>query len=350
MAEKSILYYPSIEFQSIEWVKSSILLWDRIYRIVPEGYIPDDSDEIKELIDNDLIRNIHLTKGDKEQTANDFVDFYQAIKDNRAAGLIVSDDERIHPDKIDNILYPYLDEIGPYFFDDDNWLHMSGPMTRSYMFILSKVVANRRNMVRGTENLEAWAISPYFSERGNFAEFVQDSSAKGFYSSCILEDIFPANIADIDVNEIISFIENNKEGKVELREKLTSFISEASKISENEQFIQEGLDLIHDINSAKDEYKKNMAFWEGGMPGKILSTGLPLSINVFDALNAANDPFKLLRIGSILIGAIASYADYRKTKKKRDPSYSSYLYGLDNLPSSQVIGRSFTSFEEFIND
>ena len=41
-----ILYYPSIEFQSMDWVKSSILLWDNVYRIVPKGYEPNDLESI----------------------------------------------------------------------------------------------------------------------------------------------------------------------------------------------------------------------------------------------------------------------------------------------------------------
>ena len=47
MKPDSILYYPHIEFKNEAWVKSSLLLWDHVYRIVPENYIPNDSDEIK---------------------------------------------------------------------------------------------------------------------------------------------------------------------------------------------------------------------------------------------------------------------------------------------------------------
>ena len=60
MKPNSILYYPHIEFQNEAWVKSSLLLWDHVYRIVPEGYSPNDSDEIKALVDEDLVRDIKL--------------------------------------------------------------------------------------------------------------------------------------------------------------------------------------------------------------------------------------------------------------------------------------------------
>ena len=44
MKPNSILYYPHIEFQNEAWVKSCLLLWNHVYRIVPEGYTPNDSD------------------------------------------------------------------------------------------------------------------------------------------------------------------------------------------------------------------------------------------------------------------------------------------------------------------
>jgi hypothetical protein len=43
----SILYYPTIEFQSDTWLKAAICVWEKIYRIVPPSYKPHDSDEVK---------------------------------------------------------------------------------------------------------------------------------------------------------------------------------------------------------------------------------------------------------------------------------------------------------------
>lgn len=40
MKPDSILYYPHIEFQNEAWVKSSLLLWNHVYRIVPEVMFP----------------------------------------------------------------------------------------------------------------------------------------------------------------------------------------------------------------------------------------------------------------------------------------------------------------------
>jgi hypothetical protein len=48
-ATYSALYYPSIEFADPQWLWASSLIWDRIYRIVPNGYAPEDSENIRKL-------------------------------------------------------------------------------------------------------------------------------------------------------------------------------------------------------------------------------------------------------------------------------------------------------------
>jgi hypothetical protein len=43
------LYYPFIHFKDDRWVKLTALYWDRMGRIVPSTYTPDDSDTVREL-------------------------------------------------------------------------------------------------------------------------------------------------------------------------------------------------------------------------------------------------------------------------------------------------------------
>lgn len=100
MKPDSILYYPHIEFQNEAWVKSSLLLWNHVYRIVPEGYVPNDSDDIKALVDEDLVRGIKLDDKDREDTCDEFLKLCDRIENHMPAGLIPSDEDRIHPGKL----------------------------------------------------------------------------------------------------------------------------------------------------------------------------------------------------------------------------------------------------------
>ena len=65
--------------------------------------------------------DIKLNNKDKEDTCDEFLKLCDKIEKHMSAGLIPSNEERIHPGKIDTRLYPYLDLIGDHFIDDDKW-------------------------------------------------------------------------------------------------------------------------------------------------------------------------------------------------------------------------------------
>jgi Family of unknown function (DUF6236) len=51
-APKVGLYFPYIHFRDEDWLKTSVLYWDRVARIVPIGYPPDDSQTVRQLQDD----------------------------------------------------------------------------------------------------------------------------------------------------------------------------------------------------------------------------------------------------------------------------------------------------------
>lgn len=280
MKPNSILYYPHIEFQNEAWVKSSLLLWDHVYRIVPEGYSPNDSDEIKALVDEDLVRDIKLDDKDREDTFDEFLKLCERIENHMPAGLIPSDEDRIHPGKIDNRLYPFLDLIGEYFIDKDNWLHLSKELARGYMFKLSQVVARIRNLNRGTDDLDAWSINPYFCENANFGDFLQDPTAKGFFCSVTLEDIVPKNIGEVSARELVTFVNKRKDERKLLREKFDDFTNHLAKISNIQHAGQVNEDFVKELLDSKEQYKKSMDRWRN-IKCLPITTGVPVSLTAW---------------------------------------------------------------------
>ena len=350
MKPNSILYYPHIEFQNEAWVKSSLLLWDHVYRIVPEGYSPNDSDEIKALVDEDLVRDIKLDDKDREETVEEFLKLCDRIENRMPAGLISSDEDRIHPGKIDNRLYPFLDLIGEHFIDEYNWLHLSKELARGYMFKLSQVVARIRNLNRGTDDLDAWSINPYFCENANFGDFLQDPTAKGFLCSVTLEDIIPQNIGEVSARELITFVNKRKDERKLLREKFDDFTNHLAKISNIQHAGQVNEDFVKELLDSKEQYKKSMDRWSD-IKCLPITTGVPVSLTALGTFaTLAKDPFDIALIaGGLTIGAICSYVDFYRAKKNRDPSYSSYLISIDKL-CKNVTWQSYIRLEEFIND
>ncbi len=350
MQSNSILYYPSIEFHSDKWVKSSLLLWDHVYRIVPKDYSPNDPDSIKELSDSGLVRNIHLDATDIKETGDEFMDLYASLP-FIPAGLESGDDDRIHPEKIDKRLYPSLENIAGNFLHD-GWLRLPQELARGYMFYLAKTVARRRNFVRGTDDSDSWSIAPYFTEEANFDDYVCNNEAEGFYCSLFLEDLIPRNIGDVSVTDIIKFVKDRKDLKDQLRIKLDFLSQKLSTIENLEQAKIEVSDFLNQVEHDKKELRKSMDFWGSNVASSLFAVGVPTTLTALGALGLSGDPFHAHKIASsMLIGAVASYTDYKKTVKgDRDTSYASYLIQIDKMVNPRSPYNYMRNLDEFIND
>ncbi len=49
MANRDALYYPYLRFRNEEWLKSTLLVFPKIWRMIPDGHHPEDSDLIRKL-------------------------------------------------------------------------------------------------------------------------------------------------------------------------------------------------------------------------------------------------------------------------------------------------------------
>jgi hypothetical protein len=350
MNNDSILYFPSIEFRSDEWVKSSLLLWDKIYRIVPKDYTPNDSRTVREAQDNDLIRNIIIEKEDVSIAGDNFLKFI-SHRPFLPSGLESADEYLIHEDKIDKKLYPLLENISQKY--DKQWFKFSRELARGYMFYLSDIMAKRRNLLRATDDHNSWTVMPYFSEDGNFSDNTYNEEAAGFYSSLIINDLIPANLSEVSIVKIIDFVQRRKDLKGTFRKSIGEFTDKLSKCDSLEFTKQLVWDYEKEIQNSKNELRKSMDFCNKDDISTVLTMGVPVSLTAFGAFAVGGSPFDLYKVfGSILIGAVASYFDYNKTKRQysRNP-LATYLIEMDKeLLKKKAYPNYPYLFDQFIND
>ena len=142
---------------------------------------------------------------------------------------------------------------------------------------------------------------------------------------------------------------NRKDERKQLREKFDEMTNHLAKISNVQHAGQVNMDFINELLEAKKQYRKSMDKWKD-IRALSISTGIPVSLTALGAFALNGNPFSIAKIaGSLAIGAICSYADFYRAKKNRDPSYSSYLIGIDKL-CRNVTRQSYTRLDEFIND
>lgn len=345
----SVLYYPTIEFIDESWVKRALLFWDHVYRIVPTGYKPNDSDELRELYDNGLIINVNVSEAEKVVTLEKFIKFFKNLE-YKPAGLNIQQVDRLNSDKIDSRLYPLLDHISDKIIEngEDEWFYLDSKIARGYMFFLSQAIAESRRLVRATDNIDIWSIAPYFTEKGNFPfeDVIFNENNKGLYCSLMLEDVLPQNVGDITAKQIIDFNRKRHSERCQFRDKISELTDVLPQITSREQWEDEINFKLEEIERDKDEFRKSQTFWKSDMPSSIFSVGLPLSLTALGL-----DEYSTINLTkSIILGGIATILDYRKCKKNRNPSYSSYLVGIDNIATRSVSAYAANSMQEFIDD
>jgi len=348
----SILYYPHIEIQNEKWLKSAILLWDNVYRIVPASYTPKDSDEVLRACDNDLVRAVSLEKEDMSRITQDFQDFLGGMQ-YKPAGLEYDEYAYLHPEKIDSALYPTLEKYAQGE-SDEGFLTLPREVVRGYMFFLSTEVAKRRQLARCTDDKYSFAVSPYFSEAANFDDFLYDREAEGFYSSLILENLLPLSIDSIPMSAVIRASKNSKDERAAFKLELNRFSEQLYRCESIDHGKAIFNDFRKDLEHAKKDLKASQGFLNKDDAGSFFSVGVPTSASVYGALlGVGGDPFSLYSFStSMVIGAIAAYANYKNAKSiQENPSGAAYLISLEKEFSGTGRYPAFDRYmEEFIND
>ena len=346
----NLLYFPSIEFRNDAWVKTSLLLWDCIYRIKPGSYTPHDSNEINEAEAEGYIRNIVVEKVDIQTACGEFINFLRNLP-FLPAGFDDIQYEPVHEEKIDSVLYPLLEAIAEKY--ENHFFHLPRQYSRGYMYYLSNIVAKRRSLVRATDDYHSWIIMPYFTEQANFGENVYDEFSRMYYASIIMKDVLPLNAGCASMKDIIQFVSKRKDERECFRNTLNEFTSELSLINNQEHALALVNDYEKKLREAKTDLRKSMDFCNSTELNSLLTVGLPISATAILAFSDTGNPYSLAKIlGFALIGAVAAYSDYKKVvKDKRRSNMGSYLLDIDEMRIRQgyIPNLSYT-FNEFMND
>ncbi|WP_200233690.1 hypothetical protein [Thiohalocapsa halophila] len=349
----SVLYYPHIEIADPKWLKTALLLWDNVYRIVPTTYAPADDDDTKRAVDAGHVRPVTLEKPDLQGIADDFRGFLQALPDLPAGLEPGGEVSQLHPEKVDATLYPLLDQYAQGG-SKGGWIELPSEIVRGYMFYLSAKVAERRQLHRCTDSKYSYAISTYFTEEANFDEYLYNRESPGFYASLILQDVLPINVEGVPMDHILRVAQSSRDERLIFRNELQRFTDGLRDCRSKDHAETVLNDYKQDLLRAKDNLKRAQGFLGEHDRGSLLTMGAPVALTAFGGLVAAGvDPFDLLTLSSsLLLGAMAAYTDFsRATAASANPYGASYLVSLEREFAGTGNFPAFDRYlEEFVND
>ncbi|MEL1246108.1 hypothetical protein AAEO56_17675 [Flavobacterium sp. DGU11] len=355
----SILYYPTIEFQNETWVKSTLSFWDRVYRIVPNGYHPNDSEEIYIAKQEGLIVDIDLTSEDLKRTAIEFEKFCDDAS-SIPAGLDASLYEvRLHSDKIDERLKPFFTQFSKSI-DSEGFYKLPSKIANGYMFFLSDAVSKRRNIPKLTDNPDMFTAMTYFDVEGNIDHWYTDDEASESYSNLVIENLIPADIRSLSIKELIKINSGMAEYKKEFRKSVSDFSEKITKIEDAGFALQELKNFKNELTQINANKNEVLRTYVKELQSSLLYVGLPLFTTsmIGSIYSTPLDLYStMVQVSKgIFLGGVASLGNAAKDVRKRWTSSQSNYYlelkkHLTSPDNAQIrITNMNDRMEEFIND
>ncbi len=349
----NILYYPTIEFQDDTWLKAAVCIWEKIYRIVPPSYTPNDSDEVKEAIDAGLIESVMLDKNDLETTASDFQLFMDEA-DTFPAALQGHDsiDIHIHPEKIDAKLLPLFESLASKI-DPDGFLSVSQEVAQAYMLYLATNIARRRQIGKATDNANIFSVDSYFQFDGNFNSYPFDNEKTEVAAAVVLPQLLPGGLDTDSMSRVLEFRKRHTESRSSYRESVLELAQHLTKIESKSHVLDVIADFRANLESAKLSPVGKAIASASEFKMCALAVGLPIAASAF----IDKDQLNWFTIASSIgVGIIATMADANKSKrsewKKSDAFYHLALHGYFGLSKGRTTGwsRATDQFHEFMDD
>jgi Family of unknown function (DUF6236) len=261
MQTYSGLYYPFIHFKNDNWLKFSALYWDKMARIVPNGYATQDSDTVRKL--GDFVETVRpdWVRPQFGETFAEFVGTYAGALRARY-GVDQSESWPIRPEsqrpphaggpsgqnprlgyvffeKMTDQLRTAFIESGIARFDspdDRQWLGMHPDLAFVYMTAMADQIAGERGLAPIADNsVDHIAASGCTVERLAQA-LLQDvelvdrraNSREVEMSAALIaiETVVPRNLAQLPVEKILEFRHMYAEERAEFQGWILSFVND----------------------------------------------------------------------------------------------------------------------------
>ena len=353
----SALYYPGIEFNDFRWLWSASLLWDKIYRIEPDGFEAEHPVNIKALCDGGDI-GIPLRPAEYAKTvALEFMDNINAKKWEAAAleKTQVKEYARIHHDKIDVQIRQMLISSGGAA-SHDQWLYVPEDFEKLYMTYLATKMAAKNNLQAVSDSSAAWSGMTFFTN-GRIETEQDDHNLPFALAALTIANYVPANINDITPDALLRFRSKYSD---ERRNFMRAMKSAASQFA-NCHDAKVAKDILHavqkDVGKAAADYKRSMEFLNATAFTACVTATIAMAKPVLGTLALiAPLPAAILGTTVLAVGGIAGVATLKQKGKRlsRESDYSYLVHAEQRFPENTgniyVPPKLRYDLNQFIND
>lgn len=260
---KHALYYPYIDFRNANWIKAMAMFYENIYRIVPDGLIPNDPEELQPLLEDGSVGAMINPIPYSQETSDVFLE----KADEWSASALVSSEEgeikfsRLHTDKTDKAVRELFQSLG--YEENQGWLHIPTELASNYMLFLATEISKKNQLCLITSEWAPWTATSYFNLDGKIDEDImpygyEDGAEDPFALFClIVNEMTPINIAEIAPHHIFKFREKRKDEISNFRRSIFNLYQELQLIEDPQIRADNIYAKIDEFKKAETEYKKS---------------------------------------------------------------------------------------------
>lgn len=366
MIKANALYYPYVAFADATWLKAMSLLYDTIYRIVPDNTVPNDNEELQPLLEDPSIGKM-IDPVPYASAASD--EFMAKLPKWHASALHFDpDDDKlnltdIHKDKIDSRVRQLFSDIG--FKETDQWLSVPTEYASNYMLFLARSIASQNQLEMTTPAWAPWTATSYFNLDGNIDEFINpidpNSTEPTPFSlfSLILSEITPLNIASIPASRIHDFRAKRGAEIARLRQTVIELYDELQILHDPAVRMNHIQNKIKELVTAKNEFQRSADILKAKGWFGVSFMGLTAPTTLCQLFNIPARSTAILAGTALALGGIFNIANTRhELEKLRKTNPGSCLYEMRRSFRNYTSARSggdmnyhaYNCMEEYEND
>lgn len=357
------LYYPFIHFRNESWLKMTSLYWDRMSRIVPEGYKLRDTETVRAFKDHGYIidyspsgtdrqlmrafRSLLATHG--ERLASRYGLHLSADWPEEPSGAGHFGDTRlayifgleIDPDLVDELVALNLAERGRT--RDPRWVGMHPRLAGIYMTALADAMATRRGAEPVSDDaLSHIGISDFSMEGLAEALLAEDDElspplhhgAEQLVASLTIKLVVPANLDNVEPRRLLDFRARYKAERAAFQQQVRDMVSELRGGGiedpqalhdhlqiQYEKFLEPQLaDLERRLRDAKIDTVSAVLNVKTSLPAQTVGAGL-----------FAHAPAPLIATATVALGVWQVWRDHRQAQRQvlQERPAAAYLYRLE---------------------
>ena len=354
----SAMYYPHIHFRNRKWLRTALLHYDEIIRIVPEGYNPNSVEEyakftfeaeelateVRELESAGFIRNVAPDPSSVNITSSEFLDFVSKnlTDPRRRQGVLPLLRRRnpwltLHPSKIDPGLAEILVELGlarkSVEYSPDDW-DIEAATAVLYLLYLAARMADGRPLTTDNANYQKLLYSPSYLAEMNSGR--RDDLF--MLASASFESSLPDHLEEIPLKTLLDFRNTHGAAKAKFQSEIGKLAEKMSK-ARDEQDLYKTLITQSDVIAREEAILKDkLSFSFATFSAAVFSVSVPSYIVPV----ATGHPLLLAAAGA----AVISLAAFRYMLDRRVTESSSpyaYLLDVDRLVSRDKVARDLVS-------